>query len=172
MERLPGLQSQRFGDTAHPVLEIGSVSDGEPFEEVAPVEVGCPGQGSDASATHVSRGVLVPGRLLDGRLELGEVDTVDFCARLDIEPAERKMVAWLVRQHLLMSQTSQRKDLSDPQNIQEFAEAVGNTRYLDHLYLLTVADIAGTSSKLWNSWKDSLLWELYSMTSIALEEGR
>jgi [protein-PII] uridylyltransferase len=103
--------------------------------------------------------------------ELGAVDTEVFCAMLDIEPAEREMVVWLVRCHLAMSQTSQRKDISDPQNIQEFAELVGNTRYLDHLYLLTVADIAGTSSKLWNNWKNKLLWELYLATGDALRRG-
>jgi len=103
--------------------------------------------------------------------QLGAVDAEVFCARLDIEPAERDMVAWLVRQHLLMSQTAQRKDLSDPLNIQKFAEAVGNTRYLDHLYLLTVADIAGTSPKLWNNWKNKLLWDLYLAAGDALRRG-
>ena len=103
--------------------------------------------------------------------ELGAVDAEAFCAMLDIEPSEREMVSWLVRHHLVMSQTSQRKDLSDPQNIQKFAELVGNTRYLDHLYLLTVADIAGTSPKLWNNWKNKLLWELYLATGDALRRG-
>jgi [protein-PII] uridylyltransferase len=103
--------------------------------------------------------------------ELGAVDAEIFCEKLDIEPAERKMVVWLVRHHLLMSQTSQRKDLSDPDNIQAFAEEVGNTRYLDHLYLLTVADIAGTSPKLWNNWKNKLLWELYLAAGDALRRG-
>jgi len=103
--------------------------------------------------------------------ELGAVDAEAFCAMLDIEPAESEMVAWLVRYHLLMSQTSQRKDLSDPVNIQEFAELVGNTRYLDHLYLLTVADIAATSPKLWNNWKNKLLWELYLSAGEALRRG-
>ena len=103
--------------------------------------------------------------------ELGAADAEAFCARMDIEPAERDMVAWLVRQHLLMSQTSQRKDLSDPLNIQKFAEEVGNTRYLDHLYLLTVADIAGTSPKLWNNWKNKLLWDLYLSAGDALRRG-
>jgi [protein-PII] uridylyltransferase len=56
-------------------------------------------------------------------------------------------------------------------NIQKFAELVGNTRYLDHLYLLTVADIAGTSPKLWNNWKNKLLWELYLATGDALRRG-
>jgi [protein-PII] uridylyltransferase len=103
--------------------------------------------------------------------ELGAVDADAFCAKLDIEPAERDMVAWLVKQHLLMSRTAQRKDLSDPLNIQKFAEEVGNTRYLDHLYLLTVADIAGTSPKLWNNWKNKLLWELYLAAGDALRRG-
>jgi [protein-PII] uridylyltransferase len=103
--------------------------------------------------------------------ELGAVEVEAFCAMLEIEPAEREMVAWLVRHHLMMSQTAQRKDLSDPQNIQQFAELVGNTRYLDHLYLLTVADIAGTSPKLWNNWKNKLLWELYLATGDALRRG-
>jgi [protein-PII] uridylyltransferase len=70
-----------------------------------------------------------------------------------------------------MSQTAQRKDLSDPLNIQKFAETVGNTRYLDHLYLLTVADIAGTSPKLWNNWKNKLLWDLYLAAGEALRRG-
>jgi len=103
--------------------------------------------------------------------ELGAVDAEAFCSRLDIEPAERQMVVWLVRHHLLMSQTSQRKDLSDPNNIREFAEIVGNTRYLDHLYLLTMADIAGTDPKLWNNWKNKLLWDLYLAAGDALRRG-
>jgi [protein-PII] uridylyltransferase len=103
--------------------------------------------------------------------ELGAVDAEAFCAGLELEPAEREMVAWLVRYHLLMSQTAQRKDLSDPVNVQKFAEVVGNTRYLDHLYLLTVADIAGTSPKLWNNWKNKLLWDLYLAAGDALRRG-
>jgi [protein-PII] uridylyltransferase len=103
--------------------------------------------------------------------ELGAVDAEALCTMLDIEPAEREMVTWLVRHHLLMSRTAQRKDLSDPLNIQEFAGMVGNTRYLDHLYLLTVADIAGTSPRLWNNWKNKLLWELYLACGDALRRG-
>jgi [protein-PII] uridylyltransferase len=102
---------------------------------------------------------------------LGALDARKFCDNLDIEPAERDMIVWLVEHHLLMSQTSQRKDLSDPANIQQFAEIVGNTRYLDHLYLLTIADIAGTSPKLWNSWKNGLLWDLYLAAGNALRRG-
>ena len=103
--------------------------------------------------------------------ELGALDAERFCTRLELEPAERELVAWLVKHHLLMSQTAQRKDLSDPVNIQDFAQMVGNTRYLDHLYLLTVADIAGTSPKLWNSWKNGLIWDLYVASGNALRRG-
>ncbi|MDT8320459.1 MAG: [protein-PII] uridylyltransferase [Xanthomonadales bacterium] len=103
--------------------------------------------------------------------QLGAEDARAFCEMLDLDPGERDMVVWLVRYHLLMSMTSQRKDLSDPLNIQEFAEVVGNTRYLDHLYLLTVADIAATSPKLWNNWKNKLLWDLYLSSGDALRRG-
>lgn len=102
---------------------------------------------------------------------LGAVDARDFCARLKLEPADVDMIAWLVRQHLLMSRTAQRKDLTDPATIHEFAGIVGNTRYLDHLYLLTVADIAATSPQLWNSWKNGLLWDLYLQAGAALRRG-
>ena len=103
--------------------------------------------------------------------ELGAIDAADFGELLDLEDADRDMISWLVKHHLLMSQTAQRKDLSDPVNIQDFAEVVGNTRYLDHLYLLTVADIAATDPKLWNNWKNKLIWELYLATGDALRRG-
>ena len=103
--------------------------------------------------------------------ELGAVDAHDFCARLELDPADVDMIAWLISQHLLMSRTAQRKDLTDPATIQEFAAIVGNTRYLDYLYLLTVADIAATSPQLWNSWKNGLLWDLYLQAGAALRRG-
>jgi len=103
--------------------------------------------------------------------ELGAVDAREFCSRLNLDPADVEMIVWLVQQHLLMSRTAQRKDLSDPDTIQEFAAIVGNARYLDHLYLLTVADISATSPQLWNSWKNGLLWELYLQAGAALRRG-
>jgi [protein-PII] uridylyltransferase len=103
--------------------------------------------------------------------DLGEVDAREFCEQLDLEDEERSLVCWLVRYHLLMSRTAQRKDLSDPATIQEFAATVKSMGRLDHLYLLTIADIAATSPKLWNSWKNSLLWELYLSAGNALRRG-
>jgi [protein-PII] uridylyltransferase len=102
---------------------------------------------------------------------LGAEDANEFCRQMPMSDEHRERVAWLVEQHLVMSQTAQRRDITDPETIHGFCEIVANQTRLDYLYLITIADIAATSSKLWNSWKDSLLWELYSMTSIALEEG-
>jgi len=103
--------------------------------------------------------------------ELGEVDAHEFTLKLDLEDEERELISWLVRNHLLMSRTAQREDLSDPTTIQQFAAVVKTMARLDSLYLLTVADIAATSPKLWNSWKNSLLWDLYLSAGNALRRG-
>ncbi len=102
---------------------------------------------------------------------LGAQDALAFCRRLPMSDDHSQRVAWLVEQHLAMSQTAQRRDISDPETIHGFCQLVGNQTRLDYLYLVTIADIAATSSKLWNNWKDSLLWELYTATSAALSEG-
>jgi [protein-PII] uridylyltransferase len=102
---------------------------------------------------------------------LGAVDAAEFCKRIDLDDEDRELVCWLVENHLVMSRTAQRKDLSDPTTIQDFATLTGTMRRLDHLYLLTVADIAATSPKLWNNWKNSLLWDLYLSAGNALRRG-
>jgi [protein-PII] uridylyltransferase len=76
-----------------------------------------------------------------------------------------------VREHLLLSLTAQKQDLTDPAVVRRFAERVADTERLDYLYVLTVADINGTSARLWNSWKDQLLAELYRATHLALSRG-
>lgn len=103
--------------------------------------------------------------------QLGAVDAWAFCIqhRLDEKDAER--VSWLVKNHLLMSSTAQGKDLSDIAVINQFALEVGSLQHLDALYLLTVADIRSTSPAVWNTWKDSLLKELFYATSRALNRG-
>ena len=102
---------------------------------------------------------------------LGAIDALEFCKGLPLSDAHAERVAWLVEQHLLMSQTAQRRDITDPETLKGFCDVVGNQARLDYLYLVTIADIAATSPKLWNTWKGSLLWELYNMTSRALAEG-
>jgi [protein-PII] uridylyltransferase len=102
---------------------------------------------------------------------LGEEMAREFCFQHELSSHDTKLITWLVRNHLLMSMTAQRKDISDPEVIYEFASQVGNSEYLNHIYLLTVADIRATSPTLWNSWKDALLQELYNLTLRALRHG-
>jgi len=103
--------------------------------------------------------------------ELGQGIAQQFCIDHKISTHDTKLITWLVKNHLIMSSTAQRKDISDPDVIHAFAEKVGKTEYLNYLYLLTVADMRATNPELWNSWKDSLLRELYSATLNALRRG-
>ncbi|WP_271408923.1 [protein-PII] uridylyltransferase [Pseudomonas sp. Q1-7] len=103
--------------------------------------------------------------------ELGAVDAEIFCARHQLPAWDSRLVAWLVQHHLVMSTTAQRKDLSDPQVIYDFARLVGDQTRLDYLYVLTVADINATNPSLWNSWRASLLRQLYTETKRALRRG-
>lgn len=103
--------------------------------------------------------------------ELGAVDARAFCAVHALSAADTELVAWLVEQHLRMSVTAQKQDIADPEVIHRFASLVGDRERLDYLYLLTCADIAGTSPKLWNAWKDRLLADLYFAARRALREG-
>ena len=102
---------------------------------------------------------------------LGAEDAEAFCRHHDLSEYDTNLVTWLIRSHLLMSTTAQRKDISDPEVINEFAAKVGKQEYLDYLYLLTVADVRATSPTVWNSWKDALLAELYHSTHKALRRG-
>ena len=103
--------------------------------------------------------------------ELGAVDAEAFCLEQGLGRYEARLVAWLVRNHLILSITSQKKDISDPDIIQEFARHVGDQVHLDYLYVLTVADVRGTNPKLWNSWKARLFEEFYERTKRALRRG-
>jgi [protein-PII] uridylyltransferase len=93
--------------------------------------------------------------------ELGMADALRFCSQHGLDKTDSELVAWLVGMHLVMSRTSQKEDISDPDVIAAFSAKVGNTRHLTALYLLTVADIRGTSPSVWNAWKGKLLEDLY-----------
>ena len=103
--------------------------------------------------------------------ELGAVDAREFCAAHGLSESDTDLIAWLVEQHLRMSVTAQKQDISDPDVIHAFATLVRDRERLDYLYLLTCADIAGTSPKLWNAWKDRLLADLYFAARRVLREG-
>ena len=102
---------------------------------------------------------------------LGETDAYEFCIKHGLTEYDAKLVGWLVLSHLIMSHFSQRRDITDSEVIREFADIVGDIEHLDNLYLLTLADIRGTSPKVWNAWKGQLLMELYSATRNALRQG-
>ena len=103
--------------------------------------------------------------------ELGVADARSFCQDHGLSRYDTELVAWLVRQHLLMSYTAQRKDIDDPAVIADFAAQVGSVERLTYLYLLTVADMRGTNPELWNAWKGALLNRLYRRTREALAAG-
>lgn len=101
--------------------------------------------------------------------QLGEQDAARFCRAHALPRQDAALVAWLVKAHLMMSSTAQKSDLSDPSVIHQFAQQVSDRRRLIALYLLTVADIRGTSPKVWNSWKAKLLETLFLATERLLQ---
>lgn len=102
--------------------------------------------------------------------QLGRADAYRFCRGHGLSSADTELVAWLVQEHLSLSGTAQKQDLTNPEIIARFAEHCGSLNRLTALYLLTVADIRGTNPSIWNSWKDKLLRELY-LASRRLLEG-
>ncbi len=102
---------------------------------------------------------------------LGAEDAEQFCLQHGMNRKDTRVVSQLVRKHLLMSTTAQRKDISDPDVVHQFAREVGSESMLDYLYLLTVADIRATNPKQWNNWKDSLLRELYHAAKQVIRQG-
>ena len=104
--------------------------------------------------------------------KLGAKDAFDFCKLHQLSDYDSKLVAWLVEKHLLMSKTAQREDIDDPEVIRSFSDKVRDQTHLNYLYVLTVADICGTNPELWNSWKGTLLTNLYHRTLRELRRGQ
>ncbi|HUW50188.1 MAG TPA: [protein-PII] uridylyltransferase [Sulfuricella sp.] len=102
---------------------------------------------------------------------LGTVDARRFCRLHGLDKEDTEMVAWLVENHLVMSATAQKQDLSDPNVIEAFARCIHDQRRLVALYLLTMADIRGTSPKVWNAWKGKLLENLLRATQRHIAGG-
>lgn len=103
---------------------------------------------------------------------LGMADARAFCVDHEIDPEDTELIVWLVGEHLTMSQIAQKEDISDPEVVRSFAERTRDERRLTALYLLTVADIRGTSPKVWNGWKAQLLAGLFQSTAHVHRAGK
>ncbi len=103
--------------------------------------------------------------------ELGAEDAVAFCRQHGLSRFDTALIAWQIRNHLVMSSTAQKSDISNPDVISQFARVVGDEQHLNHLYLLTVADIRGTNPEIWNNWKATLLDSLFLATRRYLKRG-
>ena len=102
---------------------------------------------------------------------VGAEEVRHFCKQHQLGKWDTKLVSWLVRHHLLMSMTAQKRDISNPDIIHEFATKMGDQLHLDYLYVLTVSDINATNPALWNNWRASLLRQLYTATNRVLRLG-
>lgn len=103
--------------------------------------------------------------------EIGAKEVRAFGKLHQLPQQDIDLIAWLVANHLIMSTTAQRKDLTDPEVINDFAQRVKDENTLNYLYVLTVADINATNPNLWNSWRATLLQQLYTETKRALRRG-
>ena len=111
------------------------------------------------------------GKGYDGDHSQTGAQIADLYARENdaIPPEDRALLTWLVAHHLDHSLTAQKKDLTDPDTIAAYAATIPSADHLDHLYLLTLADISATNPSLWNTWRASLLYDLYQQTRHQLE---
>ena len=104
--------------------------------------------------------------------QLGKKDARLFCSQHQLSRDDSDLIVWLVEQHLTLSATAQKQDLSDPEVVANFAAKIKNDRYLVALYLMTVADVRGTSPKVWNAWKAKLIEDLFRATRRYLSDGK
>jgi [protein-PII] uridylyltransferase len=150
---------------------LAQIERGELVEEL-PVVSGILKDGVDRKILYVALFLhdIGKGRPEDHSI-LGAQIARRVCPRLGLTPEETETVEWLVRYHLLMSDTAQKRDLGDPRTVRDFAKAVKSRKRLDLLTVLTVCDIRGVGPGTWNNWKAMLLRSLYQQTFDALEGG-
>ena len=103
--------------------------------------------------------------------KLGAEEVKDFCRQHHLGKWDTDLVSWMVRNHLLMSMTAQKRDIGSPEVIYEFAALMGDELHLDYLYVMTVCDIYATNPELWNNWRASLMRQLYTETNRVLRLG-
>ena len=113
---------------------------------------------------------IAKGRREDHSIKGAEI-AAEICPRLGLDKDETDTVVWLVRNHLLMSDVAQKRDLADPRTVRDFARSVGSLARLDLLTVLTVCDIRGVGPGTWNNWKAQLLRDLYHATATDLSDG-
>jgi len=102
--------------------------------------------------------------------KIGAKTSFNFAKRIGMSDTDANLISWLVKEHLIMSSISQKKDISDNETIKEFAENIQQIEKLDYLYLLTVNDIRATNPALWNGWKHQLLKDLYKLTRVRINK--
>ncbi len=150
---------------------LAQIERGELVEEL-PVVSGILKEGVDRKVLYIA---LLLHDIGKGRPEdhsiIGAQIARRVCPRLGLTPEESETVEWLVRYHLLMSDTAQKRDLGDPRTVRDFAKAVKTRKRLDLLTVLTVCDIRGVGPGTWNNWKAMLLRQLFQKTADALEGG-
>ncbi|NBT52892.1 MAG: HD domain-containing protein, partial [Marivivens sp.] len=153
------------------ISHLAQIERGELVEEL-PVASGILKEGVNRKVIYVA---LLLHDIGKGRPEdhsiLGAQMARKICPRLGLTKEESETVEWLVRYHLLMSDTAQKRDLSEPRTVRDFAKAVKSVKRLDLLTVLTVCDIRGVGPGTWNNWKAMLLRDLHQLTKIALESG-
>ncbi len=153
------------------ISNLAQIERGELVEEL-PIASGILKGGVNRSVLYVALLVhdIGKGRDADHSV-LGARIARDIAPRLGLKPAECETVEWLVRNHLLMSDVAQKRDIADPRTVREFAKAVRSRDRLDLLTVLTVCDIRGVGPNTWNNWKAVLLRNLHALTTAALEQG-
>ncbi len=153
------------------ISNLARIEKGE-LKESLPVASGILEDGVDRKVLYVAmllhdigKGLPEDHSIAGGRL------CREIAPQLGLSPAETETVVWLVEHHLLLSDVAQKRDLSDPRTVREFAKIVKTTPRLNLLTVLTVCDIRGVGPGTWNNWKAQLIRDLYRFTRMALREG-